>query len=59
MLKGNISFNLQAEKFGDSFVMEAMISDKVKTDITQAVCIKVYYAYFTVLIQELIDFALV
>ena len=29
----------QAETFGDSFVLEALISDEVKSEITQAVCI--------------------
>lgn len=30
-------FSSQAEKFGDSFVFEGMLSEQVKTDIQQAV----------------------
>lgn len=30
-------FSLQAEKFGDSFVFEGMLSEQVKTDTQQAV----------------------
>lgn len=34
---GRCPFPLQAEKFGDSFVFEGMLSERVKTGIQQAV----------------------